>query len=647
MNYSLAIISLIDLMIAGVLSVYVMARNPEAPLNRLFFAFGASIAFLDLSDLLIKISPSAVQALFFLKLYTIFWLLFVAFLFHFSLILANNEWLIRNKLTYLFIYGFVPVMAYIDSTTTLFYSGVIKRSFGFTQVFAGGYWIVVLYSIIYFIGLMVFAWLAWKRAETKRDKKQKLIILASFISAFIPAIMSEAGLRLVGIYFPPILPTLPIVIIMFFAYAMVRYGLFVISPASLAQEIINTMPDLLSFSDRQRKIRMVNQTFLQTLGYAKTEVIGQPCEMIHYDKEEHNMLHTVVSQGKPVKGILSKLLKKDGSIFPVSASAAKILDDFGDEVGIVFVFKDISLEEKLIARQQETIAELDQLKKQALSILEDTVEAKNEAARSSEEYRVLIESATDQIFMVDEAYKFVSMNGAALGQLRKRPDEVLGKPVSEVFPKEISARNIENIETVFKTGQGVLLDEELNFGGNLVYVNSSLSPVKNSEGKTVAVLGVVRDITDRKRVEAEISESKALFSAMVENIPLMIFLKEAQDLRFVIFNRAGEQLLGYDRKELLGKNNLDLFPPDQAANFIAKDREVLDGETGFVDIPEESITTAKQGVRLLHTRKVRIQGADGVTKFLLGISEDITERKQADGLKSALALAEATSRAPR
>jgi PAS domain S-box-containing protein len=138
------------------------------------------------------------------------------------------------------------------------------------------------------------------------------------------------------------------------------------------------------------------------------------------------------------------------------------------------------------------------------------------------------------------------------------------------------------------------------------------------------------DITERKQADRELLEAKKLVDSIVENIPLMIFLKEAQDLKFVVFNRAGEELLGYDRKALLGKNNLDLFPPEQAAQFMAKDREVLDGKAGILDIPEEPILTAKQGQRLLHTRKICIKGADGVTKYLLGISEDITERKRAE-----------------
>jgi HD-GYP domain-containing protein (c-di-GMP phosphodiesterase class II) len=57
----------------------------------------------------------------------------------------------------------------------------------------------------------------------------------------------------------------------------------------------------------------------------------------------------------------------------------------------------------------------------------------------------------------------------------------------------------------------------------------------------------------------------------------------------------------------------------------------------MLDIPEEPIMTAGKGQRLLHTRKVCIRGSDGATKYLLGVSEDITERKQAeDHLKETL-----------
>lgn len=130
----------------------------------------------------------------------------------------------------------------------------------------------------------------------------------------------------------------------------------------------------------------------------------------------------------------------------------------------------------------------------------------------------------------------------------------------------------------------------------------------------------------RAQADRDVEEAKQLVESIVDNVPLMIFLKEAHHLRFVALNRAGENLLGHERKELLGKTDLDLFPPEQAASYMAKDREVLAADT-LVDIAEEPILTAKKGTRLLHTRKVCIKGADGISKFLLGISDDITERK--------------------
>jgi two-component system cell cycle sensor histidine kinase/response regulator CckA len=165
--------------------------------------------------------------------------------------------------------------------------------------------------------------------------------------------------------------------------------------------------------------------------------------------------------------------------------------------------------------------------------------------------------------------------------------------------------------------------------GTMVWVHDRSWMVFDETGQPVRVDGIVTDITERKRAEQELKESKQLIESVVENVPLMIFLKDAQDLRFVVFNKAGEELLGYDRHDMIGKNNLDLFPPEQAAFFMAKDREVL-AACAPVDILEEPIQTAKRGQRLLHTKKVCIKDSDGAAKYLLGISEDVTERRQTE-----------------
>jgi hypothetical protein len=134
-----------------------------------------------------------------------------------------------------------------------------------------------------------------------------------------------------------------------------------------------------------------------------------------------------------------------------------------------------------------------------------------------------------------------------------------------------------------------------------------------------------------------------LLDAIVENIPDMVFVKEADALTFVRFNRAGEQLLGIPRDQLIGKSDNDFFPPDEARFFIDKDRETLLKRT-LVDISEEPIQTSG-GERWLHTKKVPILAPDGTPRFLLGISEDITDRKRdVAALRAAIEQAELSNR---
>lgn len=145
--------------------------------------------------------------------------------------------------------------------------------------------------------------------------------------------------------------------------------------------------------------------------------------------------------------------------------------------------------------------------------------------------------------------------------------------------------------------------------------------------------------------EIELQELRRIarfFHSIVENIPNMVFVKDAEDLRFVLFNRAGEELLGIPRADLLGKTDYDFFPRDEADFFRTKDMETVRAG-GVVEIPEEPVLTRTHGERLLHTKKIVVTGDDGAPGYLLGISQDITARRQAEQdleqLRSAVAAA--------
>jgi PAS domain S-box-containing protein len=142
-------------------------------------------------------------------------------------------------------------------------------------------------------------------------------------------------------------------------------------------------------------------------------------------------------------------------------------------------------------------------------------------------------------------------------------------------------------------------------------------------------------IENRRLVEqlqhhtADLEETTAILDSFIESAPVMIFIKEAKGLTFVRWNKANEDLLGFKRQDIIGKSDYDFLPKEVADFFTTKDREVF-ASGQLLDIPEEPIQTSTGETRLLHTRKVPIYGADGEPKYLIGVSEDITERKRVE-----------------
>jgi PAS domain S-box-containing protein len=137
-----------------------------------------------------------------------------------------------------------------------------------------------------------------------------------------------------------------------------------------------------------------------------------------------------------------------------------------------------------------------------------------------------------------------------------------------------------------------------------------------------------RSYSELKQVAEDARRTETFLDSIVENLPHMIFVKDARELKFTLVNKAGENMVGQSRANLLGKSDYDFFPREQAEFFTRIDREVLNSHQS-IDIPDETLTTRDGNVRYLHTRKIPIHGPDGQAQYLLGISEDITDQKSA------------------
>ena len=106
------------------------------------------------------------------------------------------------------------------------------------------------------------------------------------------------------------------------------------------------------------------------------------------------------------------------------------------------------------------------------------------------------------------------------------------------------------------------------------------------------LVGRLRDHEELRAAKEAAVQANHMLDAIFENIPDMVFVKDAAHLAFTRFNRAGEELLGMARADLLGKTDRDVFTPDEAAHFQAKDHETLASRT-LVEISEEPIQTAR------------------------------------------------------
>ena len=272
---------------------------------------------------------------------------------------------------------------------------------------------------------------------------------------------------------------------------------------------------------------------------------------------------------------------------------------------------------------------------------------REELRRSEERYRKLVESVRViawEACLTTRQFTYVS----------PQAEEILGYPTEawlehDFWPRHIHPDDRERalafyVEAAQKKSQYGFEYRMLHSDSRTVWMRDFVSVVEACDGRKL-LTGFLIDVTAEKAAQevlergrcdlelavelrtAEFRKSRAFLDSLIENIPNMVFVKDARELRFVRFNRAGEELLGVRREELLGKCDYDFFPAEQADFLTAEDRATLDGKT-LVVIPEEMIESRAKGQRVLHTKKIPILGANGEPEYLLGISEDITESRR-------------------
>lgn len=248
-----------------------------------------------------------------------------------------------------------------------------------------------------------------------------------------------------------------------------------------------------------------------------------------------------------------------------------------------------------------------------------------------QEFEALAEHLPDPIARFDRNGRFVYVNSAVEKLTGASRSAILGRTQRQLFMPDTVVELFERslAETV-RSGLAHTLEFSYpSASGTERLFEAHHVPERGAIGQIATVLCVARDITERKKSEDDLRRQKNLFAAIVDNLPVGVFIRDAQTLRYVVRNRYCERNFGHFGKSCVGKTAYDLFPKEYADCAVATDRRAL-ASGKLLDIPEWEYLGESGKRQIHHVRKVPLYGDGGEPWLLVGIADDITERKQAE-----------------
>jgi PAS domain S-box-containing protein len=246
--------------------------------------------------------------------------------------------------------------------------------------------------------------------------------------------------------------------------------------------------------------------------------------------------------------------------------------------------------------------------------------------------RTLIDNIPDLIYVKDAESRFVVAN-PAIAQLMRRgsPEELLGKSDFDFFPKELAASYFADEQAIIQSGQALVNWEEASVDakGELKWLSTSRVPLRDKHGHVIGIIGIGRDITERKQAEEALRAERELLRTMIDNIPDYIYVKDVEG-RFLVANRGLAKLVGAkEPDDLLGKTDFNFFPKDLATAFFSDEQAIIRSGQPLVS-QEEASMDAEGNPKWTSTSKVPLWDKNGQAIGIIGIGRDITERKQAE-----------------
>jgi PAS domain S-box-containing protein len=375
------------------------------------------------------------------------------------------------------------------------------------------------------------------------------------------------------------------------------------------QAIFDSSGNGIALLDLEGRVIRVNKRVLEVGGYDLEDISGKPLDLLKmFTPESIERMFSVrdaVLSSHVVTTFECELCTKSGRKMSLEISVGPFLLK-GQLFGLVAVMTDITERKRA-----------------------------EEALRQSEErYRLLAENVKDVISVID-------MN-LSLTYVSPSVNHLLGYSVEEAMAltleEGLTAASYEKLVRAFAEGMAaekkgnrslpmslVLEVEAKHKDGHLVPIEMMANLLRDAEGKPVGILGVSRDITERKKAEDVLRESEEKLRRYLESSPDAIYINDEKGA-FLYGNLVAERVIGYPREELIGKSFLELniIPPEH----LGKAAETLElNMSGKPTGPDEFELIRKDGSRVFVEISTypMIQG-DKIE--IIGIARDITERRR-------------------
>jgi PAS domain S-box-containing protein len=209
----------------------------------------------------------------------------------------------------------------------------------------------------------------------------------------------------------------------------------------------------------------------------------------------------------------------------------------------------------------------------------------------------------------------------------ERPEELVGRPVTDFVAPEERARAADNIARVLAGElKGPVQYRTLRRSGDAFAIEASADVIRDDDGLPIGVSILVSEMTEEQRTEADLAEERSLLKALMDNTPDHVYFKDA-DGRFILISKAQARAFGLnDASEAVGKTDFDFFTEEHARPALEDERTIMRTGQPIVDLEEKETRQDRSNTWVSTTKLARVD-PHGRILGTLGISRDITNRK--------------------